>query len=51
MLWKDEERKESQYVIAVNELPDFCGILKELDNEELGLVSCLRLVLKLVSSC
>lgn len=41
----DNRRLASEFVIAANELPIFCSILKKIDNEGPGLLSSLKLVL------
>ncbi|CAD6577001.1 MAG: hypothetical protein ASARMPREDX12_008077 [Alectoria sarmentosa] len=47
---KRDLRLESQVVIAANELPVLCSILKKIDNEGPGILSDLKLVLAIFPS-
>lgn len=46
----DDPRVESQFVIAANELPMFCRQLRGLDNQWLGFLPRLKLVLEVLPS-
>lgn len=48
---RDDLRVDSQIVIAADELPVFCRILRKIDNEQPGLLSRLKLVLRISPSC
>ena len=47
---RDDLRVDSQIIIAANELPVFCRILRKLDNEGPGLLSNLKLTLRISPS-
>ncbi|KAL9074877.1 MAG: hypothetical protein Q9161_002016 [Pseudevernia consocians] len=48
---RDDLRVDSQIVIAADELPVLCRILRKLDNGEPGLLSNIKLVLRIFPSC